>query len=338
MMRIILDAMGGDHAPLAPLEGAAAAVAELGVEILLCGDEQKIRALAKEHSISLEGISILHTEEVITMEDAPTDITKLKKNSSMALGFEALKDGKGDAFVSAGNSGALLVGATMIPRRIKGIKRAAMAPLLPTATGYAMLMDGGANVECRAEMLEQFGVMGAVYMEKVMGFKNPAVALINNGSEECKGRELEHEAYALMKANCGMNFIGNIEARDIPSGAAQVLVTDGFTGNIVLKLYEGLGKFFSDKMKDIFSGMGKIGGLFVMNKLLEFKESFDYKKVGGAVLLGISKPVIKAHGSSDEEAFFYAIKQAKSCAEGRVVELITESLAARKASAAGAEE
>ncbi|MBQ8920746.1 MAG: phosphate acyltransferase PlsX [Oscillospiraceae bacterium] len=329
-MKIILDAMGGDYAPLSPLEGAARAVKELGVEVMLCGDEKLIRETAAEKNIPMNGISVLHTTEVITMEDQPTDVVKAKKNCSMALGLEALKNGEGDAFVSAGNSGALLVGATMIPRRIKGIKRAAMAPILPTATGHAILMDGGANVECRPEMLEQFGIMGSIYMEKVMQISTPRVALINNGAEECKGRELEQEAYVLMK-DADINFIGNIEGREIPAGIADVLVTDGFTGNIVLKLYEGMGKFFASKMKELFSGVGKLGGLFMMDKLSNFKDTFDYKKVGGAVLLGIAKPVIKAHGSSDGEAFFHAIRQAKNCADGRVCETITEALAARKA-------
>ena len=329
-MRIILDAMGGDNAPLSPLEGAARAVRELGVEVMLCGDEEQIKALAAEHNIPLDGISIRHTAEVITMEDQPTEVVKSKKNCSMAVGLQALNDGEGDAFVSAGNSGALLVGATMIPRRIKGIKRAAMAPLLPTAAGHAILMDGGANLECRPEMLEQFGLMGSVYMEKVMNIPTPRVAIINNGAEECKGRELEQETYKLLEAS-ELNFIGNIEARDIPTGEADVLVTDGFTGNIVLKLYEGLGKFFAGKMKDMFSGAGKIGAVFVMDKLRDFKDSFDYKKVGGAVLLGIRKPVIKAHGSSNGEAFFHAVRQAKNCVDGRICETITEALTAKKA-------
>lgn len=331
-MKIILDAMGGDNAPQAPLEGAARAVKELGIEVMLSGDEEKIKAIAAEQNIPLDGITILHTTEVITMEDQPTDVVKSKKNCSMAKGMQALADGEGDAFVSAGNSGALLVGATMIPRRIKGIKRAAMAPILPTATGHAMLMDGGANTECRPEMLVQFGIMGAIYMEKVMGIENPRVGLINNGSEECKGRELEVETYEMLTAERahGINFVGNIEAREIPAGDADVLVTDGFTGNIVLKLYEGLGKFFAGRMKEMFSGAGKIGALFMMDKINDFKDTFDYKKVGGAVLLGIQKPVIKAHGSSDGEAFFNALRQAKLCVDGRVCETIVEELAARK--------
>lgn len=335
-MRIILDAMGGDNAPLAPLEGAARAVQELGVEVTLSGDENKIKALAAEHCISLDGITLLHTEEIITMEDQPTDVIKAKKNCSMAVGLQALADGQGDAFVSAGNSGALLVGATMIPRRIKGIKRAAMAPLLPTDNGHAILMDGGANTECRPEMLEQFGIMGSIYMEKVMGIRNPKVGLINNGSEECKGRELEIETYKLLE-QCDINFIGNIEGREVPTGKADVLVTDGFTGNIVLKLYEGLGKFFAAKIKEMFSGAGKIGALFMMDKLSALKDSFDYKKVGGAVLLGISKPVIKAHGSSNGEAFFNAVRQAKNCVDGKICETISEAVAARKEQSGGAE-
>lgn len=328
--------MGGDYAPLAPLQGAVRAVRELGVEVILCGDEAQIQKLAEEEQLSLEGITVKHTTEVITMEDQPTDVVKSKKNCSMAVGLQALTDGEGDAFVSAGNSGALLVGATMIPRRIKEIKRAAMAPLLPTAAGHAILMDGGANVECRPEMLEQFGIMGSIYMEKVMGIPTPRVAIINNGAEECKGRELEQEAYKLLAAN-DINFIGNIEGRDVPSGEADVLVTDGFTGNIVLKLYEGLGKFFANKVKELFTGAGKLSALLIMDKISDFKDSFDYKKVGGAVLLGIRKPVIKAHGSSDGEAFFHAIRQAKTCVDGRVCETISETLAARRAEKKAAE-
>jgi len=328
-MRIILDAMGGDNAPLSPLEGAARAVKELGCEVMLCGNETEIRSLAQQKNIPLDGITILHSDTVITMEDQPTDVVKSKKNCSMAMGLQALADGQGDAFVSAGNSGALLVGATMIPRRIKGIKRAAMAPMLPTGAGHAILLDGGANLECRPEMLVQFAIMGSIYMEKVMGIARPRVAVINNGAEECKGRELEQETGAMLRET-DLHFTGNIEARDIPSGDADVLVTDGFTGNIVLKLYEGLGKFFAGKMKEMFSGAGKIGALFMMDKLNAFKDTFDYKKVGGAVLLGIAKPVIKAHGSSNGEAFFHALRQAKLCADGRVCETITEALAARK--------
>lgn len=335
-MRIILDAMGGDFAPLGPLQGAARAVKELGVEVMLCGDEAQIKKLAEEEQLSLEGITVKHTTEVITMEDQPTDVVKSKKNCSMAVGLQMLADGEGDAFVSAGNSGALLVGATMIPRRIKEIKRAAMAPLLPTAAGHAILMDGGANVECRPEMLEQFGIMGSIYMEKVMGIPTPRVAIINNGAEECKGRELEQEAYKLLEAN-DLNFIGNIEGRDVPGGEADVLVTDGFTGNIVLKLYEGLGKFFANKVKELFTGAGKLSALLIMDKISDFKDSFDYKKVGGAVLLGIRKPVIKAHGSSDGEAFFHAIRQAKKCVDGRICETISETLAARRAEKKAAE-
>ncbi len=328
-MRIIVDAMGGDHAPAAPLEGAVRAVKELGVTVVLCGDAQKINAIAKEQGYSMDGIEIMHTEEVITMHDTPTDIVKTKENSSMAIGLKALREGKGDAFVSAGNSGALLVGATMLTRRIKGIQRPAMAPVLPTANGHAILMDAGANVECRPEMLMQFAMMGSVYMEKVMGVKSPKVGLINNGSEECKGRELEQQTYALLKAS-DLNFQGNIEAREVPSGNCQVLVTDGFTGNIVLKLYEGMGSFFSKKMKEMFTGAGKIGALFIMKKLRAFRDSMDYKKVGGAVLLGIAYPVIKGHGSSDGGAMFHAIRQAKTCVDGQIVETITEALAAQK--------
>lgn len=327
-MKIYLDAMGGDTAPLSPLEGAALAVKEFGVEIVMVGDKAQIEALAAEHHISMDNITVQHTDDVISMEDQPMDILHGKKNCSMAVGLQAIADGQGDAFVSAGNSGALLVGATMIVKRIKGIKRAAMAPVLPSATGQMILLDGGANVECKADMLEQFGIMGSIFMEKVMGVENPRVGLINNGTEECKGRELEKEAYQLL-SKAGINFIGNVEGRDLPMGACDVMVTDGYTGNIVLKLFEGLGKFFAGKMKEMFSGAGKVGALFMKDKLSGFKDSFNYHKIGGAVLMGISKPVIKAHGSSNGEAFFNAIRVAKQCVEGKVCETVAEAVAAR---------
>jgi len=327
-MKIYLDAMGGDTAPLSPLEGAAMAVKEFGVEMVLVGDKAQIEALAAEHQIPLDGITILHTDDVISMEDQPTEITRSKKNCSMAVGLKALAEGEGDAFVSAGNSGALLVGATMITKRIKGIKRAAMAPVLPTATGQVILLDGGANTECRADMLEQFGIMGSIFMEKVMGVANPRVGLINNGTEECKGRDLERETYQLL-SNANVNFVGNVEGRDLPMGVCDVMVTDGFTGNIVLKLFEGLGKFFAGKLKGMLAGADAAEAAVLKQKMSGFKDSFNYHKIGGAVLMGISRPVVKAHGSSNGEAFFNAIRVAKQCVEGKVCETIAAAVAER---------
>ena len=223
------------------------------------------------------------------------------------------------------------MGATFIVKRIKGIKRIAPSPILPGDKGSFILLDAGANTECRPEMLVQFAVMGSAYMEKVMGVKSPKVGLLNIGSEETKGRELETEAYKLLEKS-GLNFAGNIEARDLPKGEVQVVVTDGFTGNIVLKLYEGMGSFFAKKVKWIFSGAGKLGAIFSLGKIKAFRKQMDYKEVGGSALLGVRKPVIKAHGSSDGTAFFNAVRQAKKCVEGNVAG-VTESYVARMSAA-----
>ena len=330
-VRVIVDAFGGDNAPLEVIKGCAKAVSELGVEIILTGSETKIQQCAEENGLSLNGIEIVHTDDVFDIHEEPKEIIKSGKDSSMALGLRLLAEGRGDAFVSAGSTGALVMGSTFIVKRIKGIKRIAPSPILPADKGSFLLADAGANTECRAEMLVQFAIMGSAYMEKVMGVKNPKVALLNIGAEETKGRELEIEAYQLLEKS-GLNFIGNIEARDMPKGEAQVVVTDGFTGNIALKLYEGMGSFFSKKIKWIFSGAGKIGALFSLGKIKEFRKQMDYKEVGGSALLGVKKPVIKAHGSSDSTAFFNAVRQARKCVEGNVIEEI-EAYVARLAAA-----
>ena len=316
-MKIIVDAFGGDNAPLEVIKGCARAVKELGVSVILTGKESAIRKCASENDISLSGIDIAHTDDVFDIHDEPKEIVKSGKNSSMGLGLKLLADGKGDAFVSAGSTGALVMGATFIVKRIKGIQRIAPSPILPADKGSFILLDAGANTECRPEMLVQFAVMGSASMEKVMGIKNPTVGLLNIGAEETKGRKLDIEAYGLLK-DSGLNFIGNIEARDMPRGECRVVVTDGFTGNIALKLYEGMGSFFSRKIKWIFSGSGKVGALFSLGKIKKFRKQMDYKEVGGSALLGVRKPVIKAHGSSDATAFFNAVRQAKRCVEANV--------------------
>jgi len=320
-MKIIVDAFGGDNAPLEVLKGCERAVNELGVNIILTGDSIKIKECADRSGICMNGIEIEHTDDVLDIHEEPKEIIKSGKNTSMALGLQLLAGGKGDAFVSAGSTGALVMGATFIVKRIKGIKRIAPSPVMPADKGCFILTDAGANTECRPEMLVQFAVMGSAYMEKVMGINNPKVGLLNIGAEETKGRELEIEAYKLLE-NSGLNFIGNIEARDIPKGECQVVVTDGFTGNVALKLYEGMGSFFSKKIKWIFSGIGKIGALFSLGKIKALKKQMDYKEVGGSALLGVRKPVIKAHGSSDGTAFFNAVRQAKKCVEGNVAGVI----------------
>lgn len=317
-MRVIVDAFGGDNAPLEVIKGCARAVSELGVNVVLTGSRNKIEKCAAENGISLSGIEIEHTDDVFDIHEEPKEIIKSGSNSSMALGLRLLSEGKGDAFVSAGSTGALVMGATFIVKRIKGIKRVAPSPVMPADKGSFVLVDAGANTECRPEMLVQFAVMGSAYMEKVMGVKDPRVGLLNIGSEETKGREFEIAAYKLLEES-GLNFVGNIEARDMPKGEVQVVVTDGFTGNIALKLYEGMGSFFSKKLKWIFSGLGKIGAIVSLGKIKELRRQMDYKEVGGSALLGVKKPVIKAHGSSDATAFFNAVRQAKKIVDGNVI-------------------
>lgn len=326
-MKIIVDAFGGDNAPLEVIKGSAMAVENLGVEILLTGDESIIKKTAEENNISLHNIAIIDTKTVIDIHDEPTMVIKEKSDCSMAVGLKVLAAGNGDAFVSAGSTGALVVGATFIVKRLKGIKRAALAPILPSEKGNFMLMDAGANVDCRPEMLVQFAIMGSCYMEKILGIKEPKVGLVNVGAEDTKGREIELAAYKLLK-NAPVNFAGNAEARDIPGGNFDVVVSDGFTGNVVLKLIEGMGSFFSHTLKDILLNgiISKIAALLVMKKLKGFRKKMDYTEQGGAALMGISKPVIKAHGSSNAKAFYNAIRQAKNFSEKKVIDEISKSL------------
>ncbi len=324
MVNVIVDAFGGDNSPDAVIEGSVMAVKELGVQVTLVGNEEIIRQTAQKKELDLMGIDIINSDSVIDIHEEPTEIIKGKKDCSMARGLAALRDGKGDAFVSAGSTGALVVGATFITKRLKGIKRAALAPILPAKDGYIMLLDAGANTDCRPEMLEQFAVMGSAYMEKVMNVKNSRVGLLNIGEEDTKGRELEIETYKLLSSS-PLNFTGNIEARDLPFSKCDVVVADGYTGNIALKLYEGMGLFFAKTLKGMLTKniKSKIAAAFLMGEVKEFKKKIDYSEVGGAVLLGISRPVIKAHGSSDANAFYNAIRQAKNCVDGGVTERIS---------------
>ena len=326
-MRIIVDAFGGDHAPLEVLKGCALAKEEYGVEITLCGDEEKIRACAKDNGIALDGMDILHAPAVIPVEADPTTLLKEYADSSMAMGMKALKNGEGDAFVSAGSTGALVVGASLIVKRLKGVRRVGLATVIPNANKFYLLMDAGANAECRPEMLAQFGVMGSVYMERLKGVKNPRVGLINIGTEETKGLELQLESYKLLQ-KAPVNFIGNVEARGLALGECDVAVCDGFVGNVALKLTEGLAKYFSNELKGMFMAnlKTKIAALLMKDKIAAFKKSMDYKEHGGAPLLGASLPVIKAHGSSDAKAFKNAIRQAKEYVDNKVIEEMQNAL------------
>lgn len=326
-MKIIVDAFGGDNAPLEVIKGSAMAVENLGVEIILTGDEEIIKKVAQENNISLNGISIRHAETVIKICDEPTMVIKEKADCSMAVGMKMLANNEGDAFVSAGSTGALVVGSTFIVKRLKGIKRAALATILPTDKAPTMLLDVGANADCRPEMLTQFAIMGSCYMNKIMGVENPTVALLNIGAEETKGRTLELETYAQLKT-APVNFVGNIEAREIPKGECAVVVADGFTGNIALKLFEGMGSFFSRTLKDmLMTGFkSKLAAVLILGKVKAFKKKMDYSEHGGAPLLGTAKPVFKAHGSSNAKAFYNAIRQADNFCKAKVIDEISASL------------
>ena len=333
-MTILVDAFGGDNAPLAVLQGCRQAVDEYGVSILLTGDEQKIRDAAQQAGISLSGMEIAQADTIIPVEEEPTEILKSYAGSSMAVGLKLLAEGRGDAFVSAGSTGALVVGATMLVKRIKGIKRAAIGTLVPNAADGYLLIDAGANHECRPEMLLQFALMGSAYMEKVRGVARPRVGLVNIGAEETKGLELQLKAYELLR-HAPVNFTGNVEARGLPLAECDVAVTDGFTGNMILKTTEGMGKFFSNEIKGMVKGFpGILGGLFLAGKLKALKKKSDSNEAGGAPLLGIAKPVIKAHGSSNPKAFKNAVRQAMLCCENNMVGLIEEYMQQYKNTAA----
>lgn len=332
-MRIIVDAMGGDHAPAEIIKGAMLAVDEFNIdEIIFTGDEKKILSAAKENKIVLKKYSIVNCPQVIEMEDDAKSVLKEKKDSSMAVGFKLLNEGVGDAFVSAGNTGAITVGATLITKRIKGVKRPAIASVMPGEKNPFLLMDCGANAECRSEFLSQFGLLGSIYMKNVMKVNHPRVALANNGTEKTKGTPVVKEAYELMSAE-KYNFIGNIEGRQIPYGDADVVVADGFTGNLILKMYEGVAKVLMNGIKNAFykNTLSKLSYLGVRPGINDMKKKFDYKEYGGAVLLGVRKPVIKAHGSADARTFKNAVKQAVWFIQTDLIRKIEKSLNEEKA-------
>ncbi len=318
-MKIIVDAFGGDNAPLEILRACEMAVKNLNIQFILTGKEEIIRNTANENNISLENMEIINAPTVVTMDDAPSSVVKGKKDSSMAVGLKLLSDSKADAFISAGNSGALVYGATFIVKRIKNIKRPAFAPIMPKDNGKFMLIDSGANLDCRPEVLSQFAMMGSVYMEKVEEIKNPSVGLANVGVEAEKGTEILKQTYALLKES-ELNFIGNIEARDIPQNGADVVVADGFTGNMLLKMFEGTASVLMKKIKGVFKRnlKTKLAAILVMPQMKAMKKQIDYREHGGAPVLGVAKPVFKAHGSSDAYTYYNAInlllKYSQSCA------------------------
>ncbi len=338
-MKIILDAMGGDFAPEAPVLGAIDAAKAYGAQITLVGRGEEILAVLKRNGIENlpAGMEIAHADEVVDMHDDPTKVISRKKNSSMVLGLRMLSEGQGDAFISAGSTGALLSGATLVVKRVKGIRRAAMAPAMPTKAGSKVIIcDCGANAECTPEFLLQFGIVGAMYARKTLGVENPRVGLLNIGAEASKGTPLQKEAYALLKqaSERGLiNFVGNVEARGVPLGEVDVVVCDGFNGNVLIKTIEGTAMFFGSLMKHkIFkrSLLSKVGYLFCKKGVDEVMAMMDSREIGGTQFLGIKQPVIKCHGNSDRLAFRNGVRQAIQAANGNFADELEKALAELK--------
>ena len=343
-MKIILDAMGGDNAPEAPVLGAIDAVKTYGADIILVGRGEEILEVLKKNGLETlpEGIEIAHADDVVDMHDDPGTVIHRRKNSSMVIGLKMLADGKGDAFVSAGSTGALLTGATLLVKRVRGIRRASMAPAMPTKAGHKVIVcDCGANAECTPEFLLQFGLVASAYSKFTLGVENPKVGLLNIGTEDSKGTQLQKNAYVLLK-DAGdkglLNFVGNVEARDVPLGAVDVVVCDGFNGNVLIKSIEGTAMFMGSMLKRMFKkNLGsKIGYLLCKSGVKDLMKLLDYREIGGTQFLGIKKPVIKAHGSSDALAFRNAVKQAMTAAEGNFTAQLEQTLAALKGSEADA--
>ena len=332
-MKIIVDAMGGDNAPLEIVKGALAGQKHWGVDIVLTGDENAIReALARCGQPEVPaGIEIISTSQTVEMCDDPATVFRRKKDTCMGVGLTMLREGQGDALVSAGSTGALLTGATLITKRIHGIRRAAMAPVIPTTTGQAVLIDCGANAECTPEYLVQFAYLGNFYAQQVLGLAKPRVGLLNIGAEDSKGTDLQKQTLARLRqaAEEGhLHFIGNIEAKEAIKGGCDVIVTDGFSGNILLKTMEGVGSFAGSALKGMFKKnlLTKLAALAVMPGLNDFKAKLDPNKVGGTAFIGIARPVIKAHGASNAEAIENAIGQATAFARSGLIEKIEENV------------
>lgn len=333
-MVILLDAMGGDNAPDATIKGAVKAIDQIKAKLILIGNEDIIKSKIKEFynkdiSEISDRLEIRNATETIEMEDVPTQAIKRKKDSSMVVGFNMLKTGEGDVFISAGNSGALLTGATLLVGRIKGVDRPALAGILPAYKSRLVLMDCGSNTNCKPINLLQFAQMSSIYLKTTLGVENPRVGLLNIGTEETKGNELTKESYKLLKEKSeelGINFIGNVEGRDAFSGSVDIVVTDGFTGNIFLKAVEGLGKFVKRSLTESLKKniLSKIAALPFLPAIKRFSKTVDYKEYGGALFLGVNKPVVKAHGSSDEKLFEFTIKQAEQFVENKAVDKLIE--------------
>ncbi|HNX14096.1 MAG TPA: phosphate acyltransferase PlsX [Oscillospiraceae bacterium] len=327
-MKILLDCFGGDNAPDEVIKGARAACDEFGSQIILVGDKSAVAEASQRLSVSLKGMDVAHASGIFDMDEDPRDIVKGKPNSSMAVGLNMLAAGEGDAFISAGSTGGLVMGASLLVGRIEGAKRPALAVAIPHPQGCYLLLDAGANLECRPEHLRQFAVMGSAYQEKVFSVRNPRVCLVNVGKEENKGTPIVREAFEMLKEIKNINFCGNVEARELPVGGCDVAVADGFTGNMILKLSEGLAGMLFKEVKKIFlaTSRTKIAAALVTKQFRDMAGRFDYSEYGGTPLLGIAKPVIKAHGSSRADAFKNAIKKAELYAGTGVIEDIASKI------------
>ena len=328
MMRIILDGMGGDHAPASVVEGAVLASKKIEHEICIIGQEELIQAELSKYKYDAAKITVIDAREIITNDDAPVRAVRSKKDSSIVKGINMVKNGEGDIFISAGSTGALMAGGLFLLGRIQGIDRPALASVYPILGKKAsLLLDAGANAECKPNNLLEFGIMGNIYMEKVLGRENPRVGLVNLGAEAAKGNTLTKAAYELLEQS-HLNFIGNVEAREVPKGACDVIVADGFTGNVILKLTEGLAWNILQVMKKKFTDgvKAKLGAALLLDKIGELKKDFDYSEYGGAPILGVKGPIVKMHGSSSANAVMNTILKGIPFVEGKVVETIQNSV------------
>ncbi len=325
-VKIAVDAMGGDNAPFEIVKGAVDAVNEFGSNIILVGPQETVEKELAKYKFDKSKITIKNATEVISTDESPTNAIRRKKDSSIVVGLNLVKNGEASAFVSAGSTGAVLTGGTFIIGRIKGIERPALGTCLPTVSGFTFLLDSGANVDCKSTYLLQFAKMASVYVEHVMGVNNPTVGLINIGAEKEKGNALTKETYELLEGS-ELNFVGNVEPRDIPFQKADVLVCDGFAGNTVLKFAEGLSSALISIIKDeITAGLYKIPAAFLIKPFKNIKKRFDSEEVGGAPFLGLKSLVVKAHGSSKAKGIKNAIKQCEIFVEKDIVLKIEEQL------------
>ncbi|MCK9443540.1 MAG: phosphate acyltransferase PlsX [Tissierellaceae bacterium] len=326
-MKIIVDTMGGDRGPIEIIKGALDAIDEYGIDVILVGDQILLESELKKTSYPKDKVEIIDAKDVITNEDDPSMAIRRKKDSSMIVGAKALVEGLGDGFISTGNTGALLATGIFVVKRIEGIDRAALSVLYPTLKGFSLLLDAGANVDCKPEYLYQFALMGSIYMENVMNIKSPTIGLLNIGVEKGKGNQLAKDTYEILEKS-DLNFIGNIEGRELPSGAADIIVADGFAGNIALKLTEGMAISIFSILKDELTKnvKSKLGALLLGPGLRSIKNKMDYREYGGAPLLGTNKPIVKAHGSSDALAIKNGINQLKKFIDGDVINIIKNNI------------